>query len=96
MPAAYQILMFTAFLMFGTGVSLVVFKKHLLSTLVGIELMLNAANLNLIMWSYYSGAHIQILILFIIALAVCETALALSLIYYHRRKSGLSFVQSGI
>jgi NADH-quinone oxidoreductase subunit K len=63
------------------GVWMALTKKHLILILIGIELMFNAANLNLVaigrQYNLFSG---QIFVIFIIMIAVCETAVALAII----------------
>jgi NADH-quinone oxidoreductase subunit K len=61
--------------------------------LIGIELMLNAANLNLIAFNkiYPSSFEGQFFILFIIVVAVCEAAVGIALVLrvYHFYKTSL-------
>lgn len=54
--------------------------------LIGLELMLNSANVNLMAFSAYrADAHGQLLMLFVLIVAVCEAAvgLAIALRVYH-------------
>ena len=57
--------------------------------LLGIELMLNAANLNLVLFnSQKAGLDGQLFALFVIIVAVCEAAVGIAIIlktyhYYH-------------
>lgn len=87
---------FAGAILFLTGISLVIYRKHILSILVGVELILNAANLNFIMWSTIFGIYTQVVVLFVIALAVCETALALSIIYYLKKNGNTQVLVSGL
>ncbi|MEL6539662.1 MAG: NADH-quinone oxidoreductase subunit NuoK [Bacteroidota bacterium] len=70
-------------LIFGIGLIIVLTKPHALFVLVGIELMLSAAGFNFIAFSHsdVTPAQGQTFVLFIIAMAVCETAVALALLW---------------
>jgi len=83
-------------LLFAIGLAGAVTRRHAILTLVGIELMLNAANLNFIaFWRY--GAHPEALtgvmfVIFSIAIAAAEAAVGLALIiavYRHYKTSNL-------
>ena len=80
-------------MLFGFGIFLVVSRKNAIGILLGIELMLNAANLNFIGFSRYSAAvdnpfNGHVFALFVIALAVAEAAVGLALIIALYRKFG--------
>jgi NADH:ubiquinone oxidoreductase subunit K len=93
-------LLFSA-LLFATGFAGAVTRRHAILVLVGIELMLNAANVNLIaFWRF--GAHPGteltgiIFVLFSMALAAAEAAVGLALviaIYRHKKTSNLDEVK---
>jgi NADH-quinone oxidoreductase subunit K len=74
-------------ILFSVGLLLVVIKRHAIMMLIGIELMLNAANLNLVAFNQLYPAHRdgQMFALFVIIVAVCETAVGLAIILrtYH-------------
>lgn len=58
--------------------------------LIGIELMLNAANLNLVIFSNAESIDGQIFALFVIIVAVCEAAVGMAIIlrmYHHYHTS---------
>lgn len=60
--------------------------------LMGIELLLNAANLNLIAFNQHAPASLdgQVFALFVMVIAVCETAVGLAIIlqvYRHYQTS---------
>ena len=87
-------------LLFAIGFAGAVTRRHAILALVGIELMLNAANLNFIaFWRY--GAHPEALtgvmfVIFSIALAAAEAAVGLALIiaiYRHYKTSNLDEVK---
>lgn len=70
----------SAFL-FSAGVFIVLSKKNVIFVLIGIEMMLNSANLLLAVFS--SGeraANGQIMAIFAVVLTVCEVAIALAIL----------------
>jgi NADH:ubiquinone oxidoreductase subunit K len=95
-----QICLLISALLFAIGFAGAVTRRHAILALVGIELMLNAANLNFIaFWRY--GAHPEALtgvmfVIFSIALAAAEAAVGLALviaIYRHYKTSNLDEVK---
>lgn len=80
MPLDY-LLILSAFL-FCAGLFVVVTRKNAIMVLIGIELMLNAANINLIAFSSFdpNGLQGQIFSLFIITVAAAEAAIGLSIV----------------
>ncbi len=92
---------FYSFLILGAiffilGIYGLIARRTLIGILISAELLLNAANLNLIAlgsYGFVSARQAQIIVLFIIALAACETAVGLALamaIYRAFRKSDLN------
>lgn len=80
--------------LFVIGLVIVVTKKNAIMVLIGIELMLNGANLNLIIFSA-SDPEIsgQMFSLFVILIAAAETAVALAIIlnvYKYYRTSNIN------
>jgi NADH-quinone oxidoreductase subunit K len=69
-------------LLFGLGLFAVVTRKNAIMILMGIELILNAANINFIAFSKYStiGLDGQVISIFVIILAAAEAAIALAII----------------
>jgi NADH:ubiquinone oxidoreductase subunit K len=65
-----------------TGLAIVVMKRNAIMVLIGIELMLNASNLNLIAFNQLFPKSIdgQMFALFVIIVAVCETAVGLAIV----------------
>ena len=57
-------------------------RKNAINVLMGIELILNAANLNLVAFSKYSSGNIdgQIFAIFIVVVAAAEAAVALAIV----------------
>jgi len=95
-----QICLLVSALLFAIGFAGAVTRRHAILALVGIELMLNAANLNFIVfWRF--GAHPEALtgvmfVIFSIAIAAAEAAVGLALviaIYRHYKTSNLDEVK---
>ncbi len=81
-----------ALLLFCIGLYAVIARRNLITILIGIELMLNAASLNALAFNMFLSpdpAVGRILVLFIIGLAAAEAAIALSIILtvYRQRAS---------
>jgi NADH:ubiquinone oxidoreductase subunit K len=79
-----------ALILFILGLFLVLTRRNAIMALMGIELMLNAANLNFIAFARQDPqAEGQIASLFVMALAAAETAVALAIILsvYRRYKT---------
>ncbi|MDJ0523429.1 MAG: NADH-quinone oxidoreductase subunit NuoK [Planctomycetota bacterium] len=70
--------------LFCAGLIAVLSRRNAVAILIGIELMLNAANVNLVAFDHYNrlpGAiNGQIFALFVLAIAAAEAAVALALI----------------
>ncbi len=78
-PLSYYIVVST--LMFVVGLVGILIRKNFLIILFAIELMLNAANINLVAFSHYSGqVDGQVISIFIIAVAAAEAAIGLAII----------------
>ncbi|HEX9531919.1 MAG TPA: NADH-quinone oxidoreductase subunit NuoK [bacterium] len=70
-------------LLFCTGLYGVVTRRNAVAILMGIELMLNAANINLVAFNRYvtpAAVGGQVFALVIITLAACEAAVGLALV----------------
>ncbi len=69
-------------LLFSAGLVVVVIKKNLIMVLLGIELMLNASNINLVAFNqlYASSPDGNMFALFVIIVAVCEAAVGLAIV----------------
>lgn len=88
-------------LLFSTGLAGALTRRNAIIVLIGIELMLNAANLNFIaFWRF--GPHREalsgvIFVIFSIGIAAAEAAVGLALIisiYRHQRTANLDQVES--
>ena len=65
--------------------------KKIIFILIGTELMLNAANLNLVIFSYkWGGNDGQIFALFTVVIAAAEIAIALALLLNIFKMKGVS------
>ena len=72
-----------AALLFVCGLVTILTKRNAIGILMGVELMLNAVNVNLIaFWRYVTPAQLtgQVFVLFIIAVAAAEAAVGLALV----------------
>ena len=69
-------------LVFALGVMTVATRKNAVAILMGVELVLNAANINYVAFAHYvSGAASgQVFAVFIIVLAAAEAAIALAIV----------------
>ena len=69
-------------LLFGLGLFAVVARKNAIMILMGIELILNSANINFIAFSKYGllGTDGQVIAIFVIILAAAEAVIALAII----------------
>jgi NADH:ubiquinone oxidoreductase subunit K len=81
--------------LFSAGLMVIITKKNMIMVLLGLELMLNASNLNLIAFNQLYPASIdgQMFALFVIIVAVCEAAVGLAIViqvyqYYHTSVPG--------
>ena len=88
-------------LLFCIGLAGALTRRNAILVLVGIELMLNAANLNFIAFWRYSpnpeALHGVMFVLFAIAIAAAEAAVGLALIiaiYRHDKTTNLDEVDS--
>jgi NADH-quinone oxidoreductase subunit K len=79
-----------SFLLFALGLLGVIMRRNLLVIYMSLELMLNAANLALVSFSWFNdNLNGQILVFFIITVAAAEVSVGLALIValYRRRQS---------
>jgi NADH-quinone oxidoreductase subunit K len=68
--------------LFSLGIMAVLTRKNAVNVLMGIELILNSANINLVAFSKYSAGNLngQIFAIFIIVVAAAEAAVALAIV----------------
>lgn len=80
--------------MFSSGLYAALGRRNAIAVLMGIELMLNAANINLVAFWRYSPSPVervdgQVFAIFVMAVAAAEVAVGLALIIsvYRNRKT---------
>jgi NADH-quinone oxidoreductase subunit K len=89
MPLLYPLLLSAA--LFGIGLYGVLARRNAVLVLVGIELMLNAVNLQLVAYDAWFAEALhtgQVLTLFVIALAAAEIGLGLAIVLAVFRATG--------
>ena len=84
-------------LIFGIGIAIALAKRNAFAVLMGIELMLNAANLALLAFSRFSSAfregqdplsgHVFVVFVLTVAAAEAAVALAMAVLVYRRRET---------
>ncbi len=85
-------------ILFMTGLVGVLIRRNFIVVLMSVEIMLNAANINLVAFSHYLNSMAgQMSALFIIAVAAAEAALGLAIIIViFRRKMATNVDQINI
>ncbi|GHV11969.1 NADH-quinone oxidoreductase subunit K [Fibrobacterales bacterium] len=86
-----QTCLLLAFLLFGAGIYGVLTRRNAIGILISMELMLNAANINLVSFAHFRAADATagaVFSLFVIAVTACEMAVALAIVIsvYRRHK----------
>jgi NADH-quinone oxidoreductase subunit K len=78
----FHYLAYLAAFLFCAGLIIVIVKRNAIMVLLGIELMLNASNLNLVAFNQQNPAelHGHIFVLFVIIVAVSEAAVGLGIV----------------
>jgi len=68
--------------LFGLGIVAIIVRRNVLYVLMGIEMILNAANINFVAFSRYAGGRLdgQMFAIFVIILAAAEAAVALAIV----------------
>jgi NADH-quinone oxidoreductase subunit K len=82
--------LYLAALLFGIGLFGVLARKNAISVLMGIELMLNAVNINFLAFAkHWGGLSGPVFAVFVITIAAAEAAVALAIIIaiYRQMKS---------
>ena len=74
--------------LFALGIFAIMTRRNAILVLMGVELVLNAANINFVAFSRYGGSTLdgQAAAVFVIILAAAEAAVALAIVLniYHR------------
>lgn len=75
-------LLFLGAALFCIGLLVVLTRKNAIAVLIGIELMLNASNINLVAFSHFDPDMLQgqIFALFVITVAAAEAAVGLAIV----------------
>jgi NADH:ubiquinone oxidoreductase subunit K len=71
-----------AAVVFCCGLVTVLLKRHAIGILMGVELMLNAANINLVAFNHYAHGNAldgQVFAMFVVVIAAAEAAVALAI-----------------
>ncbi|SHG85705.1 NADH dehydrogenase subunit K [Chryseolinea serpens] len=68
--------------LFSVGLVVVISKRNTILVLLGLELMLNASNLNLVAFNRLHPGNLQgqMFAIFVIVVAVCEAAVGLAIV----------------
>lgn len=68
--------------LFALGIVAIVVRRNVLYVLMGIEMILNAANINFVAFARYNGNSLdgQMFAIFVIILAAAEAAVALAIV----------------
>ena len=68
--------------LFSLGIMAVLTRKNAVNVLMGVELILNSANLNLVAFSRFSAASLdgQVYAIFVVVIAAAEAAVALAIV----------------
>lgn len=79
-PLSHYLILAT--LLFCIGLAVTITRRNAIAVLIGLELMLNAANINLVAFSRYDSLLLQgqVFALFVIVVAAAEAAVALALV----------------
>lgn len=69
-------------ILFALGLFTVLTRRNAISVLMGVELILNSANINYVAFAHYSSASLdgQIYAIFVIMLAAAEAAVGLAIV----------------
>ena len=92
-PGLHHYLIVSA-LLFSLGLLGVVARRNLFVIFMGLELMLNAANLALVAFSrYHNNLNGQVMVFFIITVAAADVAVGLALLVALYRKRQTAHVE---
>ena len=90
-PLSWYVILSAA--LFTIGVVGVLTRRNIFIILMSIELMLNAANINMVAFSHYlQNLTGQIFTIFVITVAAAEAAVALAIIILLSRNRGTVYV----
>lgn len=86
-----------AAILFSIGLFAAIAKRNPIAVLMGIELMLNAVNINLVVFNRFigfDGASGYVFVLLIMVVAAAEVAVGLAIIMKNYRERGTSDVST--
>jgi NADH:ubiquinone oxidoreductase subunit K len=68
--------------LFSLGIMAILTRKNAVNVLMGVELILNSANINLVAFSRFSSANLdgQLFAIFVIVIAAAEAAVGLAIV----------------
>jgi NADH-quinone oxidoreductase subunit K len=76
-------------MLFGIGMVGFLSRRNMIVMFLSVEMMLQGVSLSLVAWGrFHAGVDGQVLVLFIIAVAACEAAIALALVVTLFARSG--------
>ena len=82
-----------SYALFSLGIYGMLTRRHAIGLLLSVELILNAAALNFVLFGRACGTlHGQVVTLFIIALAACEAVVGLAIIMHLSRSANTVFI----
>ncbi len=81
-PVALPHYLIVGAILFSLGLYCIVTRRNAVMVLMGVELVLNAANVNFLAFTKYGGVTLagQAVAIFVIILAACEAAVALAIV----------------
>jgi len=74
--------LFISAVLFSLGVYIMLARRNVVAVLMGVELILNAANINFIAFTRFGGINLsgQMSAIFVIVIAAAEAAVALAIV----------------
>jgi len=74
--------LFISAVLFSLGVYIMLARRNVVAVLIGVELILNAANINFIAFTRFGGISLagQMSAIFVIVIAAAEAAVALAIV----------------
>ncbi len=88
-PVGLNHFLILAAVLFVLGIFTMLTRKNAIAVLMGIELILNAANINFVAFTRYGAVNLdgQMTAIFVIVMAACEAAVALAIVLNLYRRS---------
>lgn len=85
-------------MVFCIGIWVMACKRNMIGILIGVELVLNASNINLIAFSRYHASQFdgQVFALFVIVLAAAEAAIAIAIVMNFYKNFATIDVDKGV